>query len=164
VLTADKRFQNQRTASYPAVIHFNGGGKTHHLRMESQIWYKAPEYNTVDATLWFFHALHRYLNATGDFVTLEMLWPTMSDIIRHHFAGTDFNIHVDPDDGLLCQGKEGYQLTWMDAKMGDWVVTPRRGKAVEINALWYKPALMADWARSVTPSSIKVMRSAPGIV
>jgi predicted glycogen debranching enzyme len=107
-------------------------------------------YHTADATLWFFHALHRYLNATGDFVTLEMLWPTMSDIIQHHLVGTDFNIHVDPDDGLLCQGKEGYQLTWMDAKMGDWVVTPRRGKAVEINALWFNAlALMANWAREI---------------
>ena len=107
-------------------------------------------YHTADATLWFFHALHRYLNATGDFVTLEMLWPTMSDIIKHHLVGTDFNIHVDSDDGLLCQGKEGYQLTWMDAKMGDWVVTPRRGKAVEINALWFNAlALMANWAREI---------------
>ena len=104
-------------------------------------------YHTADATLWFFHALHRYLEASGDSVTLEMLWPTMSDIIRQHLAGTDFNIHVDPEDGLLCQGQEGYQLTWMDAKMGDWVVTPRRGKAVEINALWYNALrLMADWA------------------
>src|SRR4029079_8921489 len=93
-------------------------------------------YHTADATLWFFHALHRYLMTTNDRVTLMMMLPTLSDIIEHHLAGTDFNIRVDPEDGLLCQGKEGYQLTWMDAKMCDWVVTPRRGKAVEINALW----------------------------
>jgi predicted glycogen debranching enzyme len=112
-------------------------------------------YHTADATLWFFHALHRYLKASGDFVTLDMLWRTMSDIIEHHLAGTDFNIHVDPDDGLLCQGKEGYQLTWMDAKMGDWVVTPRRGKAVEINALWYNAlALMAGWAREMNDETL----------
>jgi predicted glycogen debranching enzyme len=105
-------------------------------------------YHTADATLWFFHALHRYLEATSDQVTLEILLPTLVDIIDHHLAGTHFNIHADPEDGLLCQGKEGYQLTWMDAKMGDWVVTPRRGKAVEINALWYNAlALLADWLR-----------------
>jgi predicted glycogen debranching enzyme len=112
-------------------------------------------YHTADATLWFFHALQRYLRATGDRVTLMMLFPTLADIIEHHLAGTDFNIHVDPEDGLLCQGKEGYQLTWMDAKMGDWVVTPRRGKAVEINALWFNAlALMTDWAgKNGDPSS-----------
>src|SRR6185503_9426571 len=59
------------------------------------------------------------------------------DIIEHHVRGTRFNIHVDPSDGLLAQGEEGYQLTWMDAKVDGWVVTPRRGKAVEINALYY---------------------------
>src|SRR3954464_2626275 len=90
-----------------------------------------------DATLWFFHALHRYIETTNDLTTLKLLLPILLDIAEHHIAGTKFNIHVDPDDGLLAQGEEGYQLTWMDAKMGDWVVTPRRGKAVEINALWY---------------------------
>jgi predicted glycogen debranching enzyme len=105
-------------------------------------------YHTADATLWFFHALSRYLRATDDGVTLEMLLPTLGDIIDHHLAGTDFNIHVDPEDDLLYQGKEGYQLTWMDAKMGDWVVTPRRGKAVEINALWFNALrLYAGWLR-----------------
>jgi len=70
------------------------------------------------------------------------------DIAEHHLRGTRFNIHVDPQDGLLAQGSEGYQLTWMDAKMGEWVVTPRRGKAVEINALWYNALeLLARWCR-----------------
>src|SRR6185503_5576174 len=70
------------------------------------------------------------------------------DIIEHHLRGTRFNIHVDPSDGLLSQGEEGYQLTWMDAKVGDWVVTPRRGKAVEINALWYNALrLLEGWTR-----------------
>ena len=66
------------------------------------------------------------------------------DIVRHHLAGTRFGIGVDPADGLLRQGAEGYQLTWMDAKVDDWVVTPRRGKAVEINALWYNALCLLD--------------------
>jgi predicted glycogen debranching enzyme len=75
--------------------------------------------------------------------------PTLIEIAEAHLRGTKFNIHVDPEDGLLCQGQEGYQLTWMDAKMGDWVVTPRRGKAVEINALWFNALkLLADWLRA----------------
>ncbi|MBV8545845.1 MAG: glycogen debranching protein, partial [Acidobacteria bacterium] len=94
-------------------------------------------YHTADATLWFFHAVWRYVNATNDRETLRMLLPKLIDIVDHHLRGTRFNIHVDPSDGLLSQGAEGYQLTWMDAKVDGWVVTPRRGKAVEINALWY---------------------------
>jgi predicted glycogen debranching enzyme len=105
-------------------------------------------YHTADATLWFFHALNRYLKYTEDRTTLRFLLPTLIDIAEHHLRGTRFNIHVDPSDGLLAQGQEGYQLTWMDAKMGDWVVTPRRGKAVEINALWYNAIeLLAQWCR-----------------
>ena len=79
----------------------------------------------------------RYLQNTDDRTTLKAFAADLVDIVEHHLRGTKFNIHVDPADGLLVQGEEGYQLTWMDAKMGDWVVTPRRGKAVEINALWY---------------------------
>jgi predicted glycogen debranching enzyme len=94
-------------------------------------------YHTADATLWYFHALDRYLRATDDRLTLRMLLPILRTAIEHHQRGTRFGIHVDPADGLLAQGQAGYQLTWMDAKVGDWVVTPRRGKAVEINALWY---------------------------
>jgi predicted glycogen debranching enzyme len=104
-------------------------------------------YHTADATLWLFHALHRYLQATEDRDTLELLLPTLRDIVEHHVRGTRFGIHVDPEDGLLSQGAEGYQLTWMDAKVGDWVVTPRRGKAVEINALWYNALrLLERWS------------------
>jgi predicted glycogen debranching enzyme len=103
-------------------------------------------YHTADATLWFFHALDRYLKATSDWSTLRLLLPTLRDIVEHHLRGTRFGIGVDPADGLLRQGQEGYQLTWMDAKVGDWVVTPRRGKAVEINALWYNALrLLAGW-------------------
>jgi predicted glycogen debranching enzyme len=105
-------------------------------------------YHTADATLWFFHALGRYLAATHDRATLDQLRPILASIIDHHLRGTHFNIHVDPEDGLLTQGAEGYQLTWMDAKVGDWVVTPRRGKAVEINALWYNALkLLEGWTR-----------------
>src|SRR5207253_7736019 len=105
-------------------------------------------YHTADATLWFFHALSRYLHYTDDRTTLHLLLPVLIDIAEHHLRGTRFNIHVDPRDGLLAQGTEGYQLTWMDAKMGDWVVTPRRGKAVEINALWYNAVrLLERWVR-----------------
>jgi predicted glycogen debranching enzyme len=105
-------------------------------------------YHTADATLWYFHAIERYVEATGDRDTLRLLLPKLLDIIDHHLRGTRFGIHVDPLDGLLVQGEAGYQLTWMDAKVGDWVVTPRRGKAVEINALWYNALrLTSRWAR-----------------
>lgn len=95
-----------------------------------------PEYNTVDATLWFFVAAYRYLEYSGDetFVR-ETVWPVLQDIIRWHEEGTRFDIGVDRD-GLLRAGNPAVQLTWMDAKIGDWVVTPRTGKAVEVNALW----------------------------
>ncbi len=107
---------------------------------------KEGRYNTADATLWFFHAVHRYVESTKDRTTLKLLLPSLVDIIEHHLNGTKFNIGVDPADGLLRQGADGYQLTWMDAKMGDWVVTPRRGKAVEINALWYNALqLLSGW-------------------
>jgi predicted glycogen debranching enzyme len=106
-------------------------------------------YHTADATLWFFHALDRYLAMTGDEATLQLVLPRLIDIAERHLSGTRFGIQVDPADGLLTQGADGYQLTWMDAKVGDWVVTPRRGKAVEINALWYNALhLLADWLRA----------------
>jgi predicted glycogen debranching enzyme len=105
-------------------------------------------YHTADATLWFFHAIHRYVQQTGDRSTLRQLLPKLKSIVEHHSRGTRFGIGVDAADGLLRQGQEGYQLTWMDAKVEDWVVTPRRGKAVEINALWYNALrLLAEWLR-----------------
>src|SRR5262249_32437266 len=94
-------------------------------------------YHTADASLWFFHAVNRYVETTGDRTTLKLILRKLSEIIHSHMSGTRFGIGVDGTDGLLRQGAQGYQLTWMDAKVGDWVVTPRRGKAVEINALWY---------------------------
>jgi len=96
-----------------------------------------PLYNTVDASLWFFHAVYKYLNYTGDndFVKNE-IYPVLQEIIDNYRTGTLFSIKMD-NDGLISAGEPGRQLTWMDAKVGDWVVTPRHGKPVEINALWY---------------------------
>ena len=95
-----------------------------------------PEYNTVDATLWYFEAIRQYFAATQDDVTLQKLFPVLATIIDTHVKGTRYNIHVDSADGLLYAGGPGVQLTWMDAKIDDWVVTPRIGKPVEIDALW----------------------------
>jgi len=97
----------------------------------------APEYNNVDGTLWYFISIYKYWLATKDseFVIDSML-PVLKDIIDWHYRGTRYNIHVD-SDGLLYAGEKGQQLTWMDARIGDWVVTPRMGKPVEIQALWY---------------------------
>lgn len=95
-----------------------------------------PEYNTVDAALWYFEAVRQYFAKTRDMQTLQKLVPVLAGIIDAHVKGTRYQIHVDPADGLLYAGEAGVQLTWMDAKVGDWVVTPRTGKAVEINALW----------------------------
>jgi predicted glycogen debranching enzyme len=107
-------------------------------------------YHTADATLWFFHALERYLGATNDEDLLVEILPVMQNIIEAHERGTGFGIHVDPKDSLLTQGADGYQLTWMDAKVDDWVVTPRRGKAVEINALWHNALCnVAKWTDAI---------------
>jgi predicted glycogen debranching enzyme len=98
---------------------------------------EAPEYNTVDATLWFFEAIRALVARTGDYEFVRArLYDVLADIIRWHERGTRYGIHVD-GDGLLMAGEPGVQLTWMDAKVGDWVVTPRIGKPVEIQALWY---------------------------
>lgn len=104
-------------------------------------------YHTADASLWFFHAVHRYLLASGDDTLLEELLPTLREIVERHLQGTRFGIAID-GDGLMRQGQDGYQLTWMDAKVDGWVVTPRRGKAVELNALWYNALrLLEGWLR-----------------
>ena len=107
-----------------------------------------PEYNTVDATLWFFEAIRAYLAYSGDleFVRND-LYSVLTDIVSWHVRGTRFGIKVD-SDGLLSSGEPGVALTWMDAKVGDWVVTPRRGKPVEIQALWYNALrVLEDVAR-----------------
>jgi predicted glycogen debranching enzyme len=97
----------------------------------------APEYNTVDATLWYFQAIYAYFQKTGNRDFLRFLYPKLEDIVRWHIRGTRYQIRMDPADQLISAGQSGVQLTWMDAKVGDWVVTPRIGKPVEINALWY---------------------------
>ena len=95
------------------------------------------DYNSVDATLWYVHAVDRYLAYTGDLdFVRERLWAVLTDILHWYRKGARYGIRMD-DDGLICAGQPGVQLTWMDAKVGDWVVTPRMGKPVEINALWY---------------------------
>lgn len=107
-----------------------------------------PEYNTVDATLWYFEAVRQVYAATLDRQLLQDLFVYLESIIEWHQKGTRYNIHMDKADHLLYAGEEGAQLTWMDVKIGDWVVTPRTGKAVEVNALWYNALhIMADFAR-----------------
>lgn len=109
-----------------------------------------PEYNTVDATLWYFEAVRQYIALTDDLALLRDLFPVLEDIVRWHIKGTRYNIHADHVDGLIYAGEKGAQLTWMDAKIGDWVITPRTGKAVEINALWYNAlSTLADLAEQI---------------
>jgi predicted glycogen debranching enzyme len=106
-------------------------------------------YHTVDATLWYFHAIGRYIAVCGNVAIVNDLYPILESIIDHHIKGTQFGIHMDKD-GLITAAAEGYQLTWMDAKVNGWVVTPRRGKPVEIQALWYNAlCLMQAWAAQV---------------
>jgi predicted glycogen debranching enzyme len=109
---------------------------------------EVPEYNTVDATLWYFEAIRAYYETTGDIALVRELFPVLQDIVEWHRRGTRYNIHLDEADGLLYAGEQGVQLTWMDAKVEDWVVTPRIGKPVEINALWYNALrIMTNFAR-----------------
>jgi predicted glycogen debranching enzyme len=109
---------------------------------------EVPEYNTVDATLWYFEAIRAYHAATKDDTLLRDLYGTLEEIVVRHQQGTRYGIGEDPADGLLRAGEPGVQLTWMDARVGDWVVTPRMGKPVEINALWYNALrAMAGFAR-----------------
>ena len=104
------------------------------------------EFNTIDATLWLFQALHHYLEVTADWEFVKAQLPALEEVIRWHVNGTRFGIHMDPADGLITATAPGYGLTWMDARDEDWVVTPRHGKPVEIAALWYNALrLMSDW-------------------
>jgi predicted glycogen debranching enzyme len=114
----------------------------------------AVEYNTADATLWYFQALNSYVRASGDDGIIRRVFPSLAEIVDWHFRGTRFGIHVDPHDGLLIVGRDGSQVTWMDACVEGSPVTPRIGKPVEINALWFNAlSLMAVWARHVGASS-----------
>ncbi|MEM8612950.1 MAG: amylo-alpha-1,6-glucosidase [Cyanobacteria bacterium P01_H01_bin.105] len=109
---------------------------------------ETPEYNTVDAILWYFEAIRAYYAATGDEELLREIWPELTAVIDWHQRGTRYNIHLD-SDGLLYAGEVGVQLTWMDAKVEDWVVTPRIGKPVEISALWYNALRCMEWFATI---------------
>jgi predicted glycogen debranching enzyme len=109
-----------------------------------------PQYNTVDAALWYFEAVREYFDVTSDTGLLRELYPVLSGIVDAYVRGTRYNIHVDSTDGLLSAGAPGVQLTWMDAKVGDQVITPRMGKAVEVNALWLNATTaMAQFGRAI---------------
>lgn len=114
---------------------------------------ETPDYNTVDATLWYFEAIRAFVGKTNDLQFVrETLYEKLVDIVNWHVRGTRYGIKVD-GDGLLHAGQPGVQLTWMDAKVGDWVVTPRTGKPVEIQALWYNSlCVLADLAREFDDS------------
>jgi predicted glycogen debranching enzyme len=116
-----------------------------------------PDYNTVDATLWFFHAVSQYQKHSGDWKTVQgALYPVLKECIGWHLRGTRYGIQADPDDGLLWSGEVGTQLTWMDAKVGGWVVTPRTGKPVEIQALWYNAlCIMSEFAERFNDTETK---------
>ena len=109
---------------------------------------QAPEHDTVDATLWYFEAIRAYHEATPDEALVRDLFPVLQDIVDWHVRGTRYQIHVDPDGGLLYAGEPGVQLTCMDAKVDDWVVKPRIGRPVEVNALWDNTlCVMPEFAR-----------------
>lgn len=116
--------------------------------------HKDAIYNTVDATFWYFHAIDRYYQWTKDKELIEVLFPTLQSIIDHHIKGTDFGIYMDIFDSLISAAADGFQLTWMDAKVDEWVVTPRRGKPVEIQALWFNALkLMEHWSQMLNHPS-----------
>ena len=120
-----------------------------------------PEYNTVDAALWYIEAWRAYVEALSDTNSLQRVFPVLESIIDWHLKGTRYGIGVDDADGLLRAGQEGVQLTWMDAKVGDWVVTPRIGKPVEINALWFNALnAMADLAKRLKLPSVRYIELA----
>jgi len=113
------------------------------------------EFNTIDATLWLFQALAHYLEASDDWPFVRDQVPALEEIVRWHISGTRFGIRMDPSDSLLSASPAGYGLTWMDARDGDWVVTPRHGKPVEIAALWYNALrLLADWKTRCGPTAM----------
>lgn len=112
---------------------FENGGMLPNYFPESG---EKPEYNTVDAALWFVLAVHAYWKRTHDIEFLKQVFPVLCDIVAANMRGTRYNIHLDRADGLLYAGAPGVQLTWMDAKVGNEVVTPRIGKPIEVNALW----------------------------
>jgi 4-alpha-glucanotransferase len=117
---------------------------------------ETPDYNTVDAALWYIEAWRAYFALVPDDVALARVFPVLAEIVECYHSGTRYGISMDEADGLLRAGEPGVQLTWMDAKVGDWVVTPRIGKPVEINALWYNALLtMADFSKRLEKPDTK---------
>ncbi len=123
-----------------------------------------PVYNTVDAPLWYFEAVFKYLAYTDDYdFVKEYIYTSLKQIIEKYVEGTKFSIRMD-SDGLITAGEGGLQLTWMDAKVGDWVVTPRHGKAVEVNALWYNALKVMEHISEKLNLNTKVYSDAADIV
>ena len=125
------------------------------------------EYNTVDGTLWFVHAVGRHVSVTGDDDLGNELAPVLEQIVQHHVDGTRYGIGVDPADGLLRQGADGWALTWMDARVDGVPITQRAGKPVEVNALWLRAldvagrsggAALRDQARGVVRRTLRPRR------
>ncbi len=144
LLIVPGRFEEAREIMKSFLAHLNQGLIPNRFPDSGE----SPEYNTADATLWMFQAMQHWLVASGSETFLrDTFYPAAKEIIAWHRRGTHHDIGVDPEDHLLSAGKPGSQLTWMDAKFGDWVVTPRHGKPVEINALWHGAlTLAAEWA------------------
>ena len=162
LLVSSKRLDEARDIIKGFLAHMNQGVIPNRFPDAGE----TPEYNTADATLWMFQAMRAWLEAGGDHGFLSYgFYPMAQDIIGWHRRGTWYGICVDPEDHLLSAGIPGTQLTWMDAKVGDWVVTPRHGKPVEINALWHGAlCLMADWGRDLGHPEAEEYRAAAGKV
>jgi predicted glycogen debranching enzyme len=145
LLLSTKRFDTARDILLRYIQWVDGGMIPNRFTDEGLI-----EYNTADATLWYFQAVSAYAQASGDREIISLLFPRLADIIEWHIRGTRYGIHVDPSDGLLFAGREGSQVTWMDACVENCPVTPRIGKPVEINALWYNALChMSKWAEKL---------------
>ncbi|MEJ2611606.1 MAG: amylo-alpha-1,6-glucosidase [Candidatus Thiodiazotropha sp.] len=127
-------------------------------------WGETAEFNCVDAGLWYFEAWRAYLEVSNDHDSLKQVFPVLQSMLKWHFKGSRYGISMDSEDSLLRAGQPGVQLTWMDAKVGEWVVTPRIGKPVEVNALWYNALrIMADFAERLGNSSTDYHRLADAV-
>lgn len=149
LLLSTKRLDVARQILLDCANYLNQGMLPNRFSDEGE-----AEYNAADATLWFFQAIYRYTVASGEMEIIHHLFPSLKQIIENHIKGTKFGIRMDPNDCLLFAGERQSQVTWMDARVNGKPVTPRIGKPVEINALWYNAlCLMACWARNVGESA-----------
>ena len=133
LLLATGRYEEARSLLLGYLPLVDGGMLPNYFPGDGE----APQYNTVDAALWYIEAWCAYLVGVQDFTSIAQAWPVLQQIVAHYRDGTRHSIRMDAADGLLRAGEPGVQLTWMDAKVDDFVVTPRQGKPVEVNALWY---------------------------